>query len=313
MAEIKKVLITGATGYIGRQLLSRLSQTGIKVSGLTRDKRSAGQMSVDFPAVDFRIGDALDYDSMFKATRGVDIIYYLLHALESAPRHGADEAAEKDRLMAQNTVRAAKTNGAQRIIYLGGMYNPAEKLSLHLQSRREVEEIITRSKIPFTVFRASVIIGPGAAAFELLRAAIEKMPIIPLPSWRKTLIQPIASGDALTYLAKAQQKPETLNRCFDIGGPEIVSYAKLIKDYSRTKGLKRIFCPVPGQWRTLTAAVLQRIAPVNPNITFWLVESLLNNMTANPADTKELKTIYGFSPKPIFNQMLPNSQQPHNE
>ncbi len=282
------ILLTGSTGFIGSRVLQALSEKSLEVRCLVRKPAVREK-----PNITYMTGDVLDYDSLVRATEGIDTVYYFIHMMGNQPRGEQKRFDILDRLAINNMVRACRQNCVKRIIHLTGMRNPHEKLSHHLESRKEVEEIIRNSGINYTIFRASVIIGRGGAAFEILNAAVRKFSIIPVFNWEKTQVQPIYIDDVVKYLAGCLEKEETLNRCFDIGCPQILTYKELMQQYAEELGLKRRFISIPGSWNRLSAAVLGKLAPVNPNVVYWLVESLQNNMVCEPND---LKKIFGFEP-----------------
>jgi uncharacterized protein YbjT (DUF2867 family) len=287
------ILLTGATGFIGERVLQKLSENNLPVRCLVRKPVNFGKQGVSHI-----IGDVLDYDSLARATEGIDTVYYFIHMM------GKQDEQERfdvlDRRAITNMVKACKVNGVKRIIHLTGMSNPEEKLSHHLASRKEVEEIIKNSGIDYTIFRASVIIGREGAAFELLDTAVRKFPVIPVMDWQNTRVQPVYIVDVIRYLVECLDKQETINKCYDIGCCDVFTYKELMQEYAKELGLKRIFVPVPGSWRRLSAYVLGKIAPVDSNVAYWLIESLYNNMLAEPND---LDRIFGFEPL-SFNESI---------
>ncbi len=282
------ILLTGATGFIGERVLSALAQKNLEVRCLVRRP-----LRSENPNISYVLGDVLDYDSLVRATEGVDTVYYFIHMMGSQPRGAQKRFDILDRLAITNMVNACRTNGVRRIIHLTGIRAQREKLSTHLESRREVEEIIKNSGIGYTVFRASVIIGRGGAAFEILDAAVRKFPIIPVFNWENTKAQPIYIGDVIRYLVECLDKKETLSKCYDIGCSQVFTYRELMRQYAKELRLRRFFISIPGSWNWLSSVMLARFAPVNPNVIYWLIESLHNNMVCEPND---LKTIFGFEP-----------------
>jgi uncharacterized protein YbjT (DUF2867 family) len=280
------ILLTGATGFIGGHVLRALSEKNIPVRCLVRKPIESGN-----PSITYVIGDVLDYDSLVKATKGVDTVYYFIHMM--GKQREQEKFAVLDRVAITNMVRACKVNGVTWIIHLTGMSNPKEKLSAHLASRKEVEEIIKNSGINYTIFRASMIIGRGGAAFEILDTVVRLFLVIPALNWSNTKVQPIYIGDVVRYLVECLDKKETINRCFDIGGPEVFTYKELMKQYSLELGIIPIFIWIPGIWHWTSSYILGMLAPVNSDVVYWLIESLMNNMVAEPND---LKQIFGFEP-----------------
>ncbi len=280
------ILLTGATGFIGGHVLKVLSGKNLQIRCLSRKPAQS-----ENPNINYVTGDVLDYESLIGVTESVDTVYYFIHMM------GKQKEQEKfdvlDRIAVTNMVRACKVNGVKRIIHLTGMSNLQEKLSHHLASRKEVGDIIRNSGINYTIFRASVIMGRGGGAFEILDTAVRKFLIIPVFNWEKTKVQPIYIGDVIRYLVECLDKKETLNRCFDIGCSEVLTYRELMQQYAKELGLKRVFIQIPGSWHRVSSLVLGKIAPVSPDVVHWLMESLQNTMVCEPND---LKGIFGFEP-----------------
>ncbi len=280
------ILLTGATGFIGGLVLDALSKKNLQIRCLVRKTVESTN-----PNISYVTGDVLDPESLVKATQGVDTVYYFIHMM------GKQKEQEKfdilDRKAIANMVSACKISGVKRIIHLTGMSDPREKLSHHLASRKEVEEIIRSSGIDCTIFRASVIIGRGGAAFEILDTVVKNFPIIPVFGWANTRVQPIFIRDVIRYLVECLDKKETLNKCYDIGCPQVFSYEDLMREYARELGYKRIFIHVPGSWHWISSLVLGKMASVNANVVYWLIESLQNNMVC---EVNDLKEIFGFEP-----------------
>lgn len=280
------ILLTGATGFIGGLVLDAMSKKNVQIRCLVRKP-----VRSDNPNISYMTGDVLDPDSLVKSTQGVDTVYYFIHMM------GEQKQQEKfdvlDRRAITNMVRACKINGVIRIIHLTGMSDPHEKLSHHLASRKEVEEIIRSSGIGYTIFRASVIIGRGGAAFEILDTAVRRFPIIPVFNWANSRVQPIFIGDVLRYLVECLDKKDTLNKCYDIGSSQVFTYEELMREYAREIGFKRIFIHVPGSWHWISSLVLGKMSSVNANVVYWLIESLRNNMVC---EANDLKKIFGFEP-----------------
>jgi len=282
------ILLTGATGFIGNRVLQALSNKNLPVRCLVRKPASSQN-----PNITYVTGDVLDYDSLFHATAGVDTVYYFIHMMGNQPAGEQKKFDELDRLAINNMVRACRQNGVKRIIHLTGIRNPREKLSHHLESRKEVEEIIRNSGIDHTIFRASIIIGRGGAAFDILDTAVRKFALIPIFEWENTRVQPIFIDDVIRYLVECLDRKETINKCYDIGCSQVLTYKELIQQYAKELGLKRMFISIPGSWHWLSAMVLGKLSPVNPNVVYWLIESLHNNMICEPND---LNKIFGFEP-----------------
>ena len=276
------VLVTGATGYIGGRLVPDLLDAGFAVRVLARhpeklrDRPWAAQ-------VDVARGDVSDPSAVAAALHGVEVAYYLVHALAT----GSSFAAE-DRAMATAFAAAARAADVQRIVYLGGLVPPTARvdhLSDHLRSRLEVGQILRRSGVPTAELRAAVIIGSGSASFEMLRYLTERLPAMTTPRWVKTRIQPIAVRDVLRYLVAVADLPADVNRTFDIGGPDVLTYADMMRRYAAVAGLRpRLIVPVPVLTPGLSSHWVGLVTPVPASIARPLVESLRHEVVCHEHD-----------------------------
>jgi len=273
------VLVTGATGYIGGRLVPELLAADFRVRVLTRRPRNLADRDW-FDQVETVRGDAADRGTLTEALRGVDIAYYLIHSL------GTGAGFESlDRQHAQNFASAAAACGVGRIVYLGGLYPEAEALSPHLESRKEVGEILLASGVPTTVLRAAVIIGSGSASFEMLRYLTERLPVMVTPRWVDTRIQPISVRDVLRYLVGSASMPPEASRGFDIGGPEVLTYRQMMAAYAGIAGLKpRRIAALPLLTPSLSSHWVGLVTPVPGSIARPLVESLINEVVCKEHD-----------------------------
>ena len=265
------VLLTGVTGYIGSRLLKRLEEAPHRVRCLVR--RPDALSSVEASDVEVAEGDLLRPVTLPAAMRGVTTAYYLVHSMAS----GGDFALE-DRKAATNFAEAALAAGVRRVVYLGGLGN-GRQLSGHLESRREVGEILRNSGVPTIEFRASVVIGSGSLSFEMIRALVDRLPVMLTPKWVRTQCQPIAVDDVLDYLVAAldmASKVTDRGQVFEIGGPDRASYRDLMTEYARQRGLKRMLISVPFLSPRLSSLWLGLFTPVFARIGRKLVESLRN-------------------------------------
>src|SRR5512142_833663 len=219
-----RVLLTGATGYIGGRLLRRFEEGGRPVRCLVRQPARLGAIG---PATEVLQGDCLDEASLDRGLAGVHVAYYLVHSMA----RGSDFAAV-DRRAAANFGRAAARAGVRRIIYLGGLTDDIGSPSAHLRSRAETGEVLRASGVPVIEFRASVVIGAGRLSFEMIQALVERLPAMVCPRWVATLTQPIAIDDVLAYLVAALDLQEGGSGMFEIGGPEVVSYGDMMREYA---------------------------------------------------------------------------------
>ncbi len=287
MSSGEYCLVTGATGYIGGRLVPELLAAGYRVRCMARDP---GKLR-DRPwadAVDLVRADALDAAAVRAALDGVDVAYYLIHQMGSA-----GEFEQRDRQAARIFAAAAAAAGVRRIVYLGGL-TPAsgDALSAHLRSRDEVGAILLDSGVPTAVLQAAVIIGSGSASFEMLRYLTERLPVMITPRWVRTRIQPIAVGDVLRYLTGCAALPADVSRRFDIGGPDVLSYAEMMRRYARVAGLRRRIIPVPLLTPRLSSLWVGLVTPVPAGLARPLVESLRNEVVCAEHD------IAGYIPDP---------------
>ncbi|MFG3510505.1 SDR family oxidoreductase [Streptomyces sp. NPDC047821] len=275
-------LVTGATGYIGGRLVPELLDAGHRVRCLARTPaKLRDQPWAD--RVEVVPGDVTDEESVRAAMRGVDVAYYLVHALTT----GRD-FEETDRAAARIFGRSAREHGVRRIVYLGGLTPPGvpeNRLSPHLRSRAEVGRILLDSGVPTTVLRAAVVLGSGSASFEMLRYLTERLPVMITPSWVRTRIQPIAVRDVLRYLVGSAGMPPEVNRAFDIGGPDVLTYRDLMRRYAAVSGLpRRLILPVPVLTPNLSSLWVGLVTPVPPAIARPLAESLRHEVVCREHD-----------------------------
>ncbi|MFI5759011.1 SDR family oxidoreductase [Streptomyces sp. NPDC051569] len=277
-----RCLVTGATGYIGGRLVPELLDAGHTVRCLARNPDKLR----DYPWVggtEVVRGDVTDAESLGAAMEGIDVAYYLVHALGT----GRDFAAT-DRRAARTFAERAKAAGIRRVVYLGGL-TPAgvaeRELSPHLRSRAEVGRILLDSGVPTVMLRAAVIIGSGSASFEMLRYLTERLPVMVTPSWVRTSIQPIAVRDVLRYLVGCARLPDDVNRSFDIGGPEVLTYRDMMQRYAAVAGLpRRVILPVPVLTPTLSSHWIGLVTPVPRSIARPLAESLRHEVICHEHD-----------------------------
>jgi uncharacterized protein YbjT (DUF2867 family) len=262
-----RILITGATGYVGGELLKALLAAGYPVRCLAR--RPEALRSKGLSGVEVVAGDVLDAASVRSAMAGVDTAYYLVHSMGST-----QSFEEQDRTAAQNFAAAAREAGVRRIIYLGGLGHGSEQLSEHLRSRHEVGEVLRSVGVPVVEFRASVVIGSGSLSFEMIRALVERLPIMIAPRWVSVAAQPIAIADLLSYLLAALDLPLDGNRIFEIGGSDRVSYGGLMKEYARQRGLKRLVISVPFLTPRLSSLWLGLVTPLYVRVGRKLIDSI---------------------------------------
>lgn len=285
-AEPSTVFVTGATGYIGGRLAPRLVERGYRVRCLARSAAKlrarpwAGHKHVEIVE-----GDAADEDRLSTAMRGCLAAYYLVHSMDAA----GPEYRRRDLTLAEAFGRAAMRAGVPRIIYLGGLGETGDGLSEHLSSRREVEIALGRGGVPVTVLRAAMIIGSGSASFEILRYLVERLPIMITPRWVSTESQPIAVRDVLYYLIAALETPATTGKTLDIGGPDVCSYAKVMREMASALRLpRRVVIPVPVLTPRLSSLWIHLVTPLHATIARPLAEGLKNRVVCRSDEALRL-------------------------
>ncbi len=287
-SEKPEILLTGATGFIGKRLLYRLDEKGYRVRCLVR---SSERFSLPVPLnhePEIVSGDLLEPESLKHAMEGISTAYYLVHSM-GGKSHGKHlEFEERDRKAARNFITCADNAGLRRIIYLGGLGDASDHLSHHLASRQEVGRILSSGRCETTTLRAAVIIGAGGAGFEIIRYLVERLPVMLCPRWVYTMSQPIAVENVLDYLSGCLEYPETAGQTFDIGGPEILGYADMMRIYAKTRGLKRTIAGIPFFSTTLSSYWVNLITPVPAGIVFALAEGLKNQAICRENRIREI-------------------------
>jgi uncharacterized protein YbjT (DUF2867 family) len=261
------ILLTGATGYVGGRLLKALQAAGYPVRCLARHPEFLA-LRVS-PETEIVKGDCLDAASLPATCAGVHTAYYLVHSMGST-----GDFTEQDRVAAANFGAAAHAAGVQRIIYLGGLGDAEGRLSTHLRSRHETGAALRASGVPLTELRASIILGSGSLSFELIRALVERLPVMVCPRWVRTPAQPIAIEDVLAYLLAAIELPRGQDGIFEIGGTDRISYAGIMNEYARQRGLRRLMIPVPFLTPWLSSLWLGLTTPVYARVGRKLIESV---------------------------------------
>jgi len=280
------ILLAGATGYIGGRLLSLLEQRGVRLRCLAR--RPEYLRSKVAETTELVEANVLDPQSLPAAFAEVDTAYYLVHSMGSA-----EGFEREDRLAAMNFAVAARNAGVRRIIYLGALGNANQGLSKHLRSRQETGELLRESSVQVIEFRASIIIGSGSISFELIRALVERLPVMICPKWVATPAQPIAIEDVLDYLVAALDLNDRESRIFEIGGPDRICYGDIMREYARQRGLRRAMIPVPVLTPYLSSLWLGLVTPVYARIGRKLVEGL-----RNPTVVEDASALRAFAVRP---------------
>lgn len=284
-----KVLLTGATGYIGKRLLPVLIEQGHEVVCCVRDKKRFPSDGIyKHPNVSVFEVDFLKDISFSDSVKDIDAAYYLIHSMSS----NVKDFGSLEETSANNFIKLVKQTSVKQIIYLGGITNE-EKLSKHLASRKRVEEILAASGIPLTSIKAGIIVGSGSASFEIIRDLVEKLPVMITPKWLNTKHQPIAIRNVLEYLTGVLLKPETFNKSYDVGGPDILSYKEMLLLLAEVRGLKRFIYTVPIMTPRLSSYWLYFVT----STSYMLAINLVNSMKVEVvAKDNELEKMLGIKP-----------------
>lgn len=283
-----RVLVTGATGYIGNQLLHRLNHSHYQLRCLARNPDRIDKVKLN--KVEVYRGDLLSLKSIRDVFQGVDVAFYLAHSLDS--KHDFERLEYE---AAQNFAQAAVDHGIHRIIYLGALGSDDEStLSPHLKSRKRVGNILRNSGIQVIEIQASIILGSGSLSYEMIKALSERLPAMIMPKWVSVKAQPIGIIDVLEYLTQAIDLRVKGSAIFEIGGPDQVSYKDLIQEYSRQRSLKRLLIPVPVLTPWLSSLWLSLVTPLYARVGRKLILSIKNPTLVK--NDKALKVFNSIKP-----------------
>jgi uncharacterized protein YbjT (DUF2867 family) len=267
-----RILVSGATGYVGGRLIKRLLEKGFTVRVLARDRRRLQGRSW-LESVEVVEGDVLVPETIPAAMQSIDVAFYLIHSMSN---HG--DFLNRDIQAAENFSRTARQAGVQRIIYLGGLGEASNELSEHLRSRQLTGEALRNAGVPVTEFRAAVIVGSGSISFEMIRYLTERVPVMVCPRWVYTRIQPIGIDDVLEYLVQTLFIPESAGRIIEIGGADVLTYGEMMLGYAKARGLKRYLLPVPILTPRLSSYWVHLVTPIPASIAKPLIEGLRNEV-----------------------------------
>ena len=274
------ILVTGATGFIGKKLTERLAKTGYKVTAMSR---SLHQNSDN---VKFVAADALELDTLSNAFKGVETAFYLLHSMEGSKKEW-EQFADREKVQAQNFLKAAENAGVKRIIYLGGLVNESLELSKHMRSRHEVGKILASGNIPVTELRASVIVGAEGGSYAMLRYLVERLPLMVCPRWVKSTTQPIAVENVVDYLVGAMKNPSTSGKIFEIGGPDKMTYEQMMRLYSSIINRNLNIIQIPFLTPRLSSYWIDLVTPVKASLARPLVDSLVHDSYVKDKSVEE--------------------------
>ncbi|MBK6601263.1 MAG: DUF2867 domain-containing protein [Betaproteobacteria bacterium] len=277
---MNRALVFGASGYVGTHLVPALAARGATVRAAAR-RRSVLEAR-DWPGIELVQADALAPDTLGPALAGVDVAYYLVHSMAA----GRD-FPRLDREAAENFRAAAERAGVRRIVYLGGL-QPAGDASTHLASRGETGGILRQGTVPVTEVRAGVIIGPGSAAFEVIRDLVFHLPAMVTPRWVHSRSQPIALDDVLDYLLRLPEIPQAEGAIYDVGGPEVLTYAQMMREFGDLVGRRPVIVPVPVLTPRLSSYWLNLVTAVPTNVARALIDGLEHDVLADDAAIRAL-------------------------
>ena len=278
-----KVLVAGASGFVGRRLCTALDRAGHEVAAMTRNParyRGAGT-----PVR----GDVEDPATLEPAMAGCQAAYYLVHSLQDA------DFEDKDAAGATAFGEAAASAGLQRIIYLGGLGDDADKLSAHLRSRRQVETLLGIGGVPVTVIRAGIIVGHGGVSWELTRQLVEHLPVMVTPRWVSTRTQPIAVDDVVRYLVGVLDPPEASGRVYEVGGPDVLRYSSMLQRVADIEDRSLILLPVPLLTPSVSALWLALVTDIDPGTGRNLIDSMTNEVIVRDESIRDLVPIQPMS------------------
>ncbi len=280
--DMGKILVTGASGYIGGRLVPELLARGYSLRVMVR--AASPIYKEHWPEAEIVVADALNMESLRAALEGVDTAYYLIHSLLLGPK----EFASADVQAARNFRIAAQEKKVKRIIYLGGLGDTHTQLSTHLESRIQVAQELKRGKVPVTILRAAIIIGAGSASYEIIQNLVRKIPIMPVPRWAKTKCQPIGIGDVVKYLVGVLEIKEAAGKDFDIGGNDILSYRDMLRIRAELMNRKTFFIPCFISNIRFYSYSGSLVTPVPDSITRCLMEGLKNEVICQDNSIKEI-------------------------
>lgn len=289
-----RILVTGATGFIGSRLISTLTSRDHHVAALTRNAEG-----YDGDADTVYEGDVLEKGSFEHALTDVDAAYYLIHSMGNG-----DDFAEQDRQSAHNFRQAADDAGIERVVYLSGLGNEDDDLSKHLQSRREVEEILSEGDFELTILRAAIIIGEENESFTIVAQLARRLPVMVTPRWVRNDCQPIAIEDVIAYLVGVIEIPEAAGNTYEIGGASVITYEQFIKQTAEVEGHSTFIIPVPVLTPRLSTYWVELVTSVPNEIVRPLVSGLKNEVTAEDTAIRKLLPIELTAHETAIKQVL---------
>jgi uncharacterized protein YbjT (DUF2867 family) len=285
-----KILLTGANGYVGRRLLPELLSQGHEITCCVRDRNRLGLDAATLQNIAILEIDFLDPVQADQLPKDIDVAYYLIHSMSSS----TDNFDEKESLSAKHFNQYMGHIGVKQVVYLSGIVNN-KTLSKHLQSRKNVEDILSKGPFHLTVLKAGIIVGSGSASFEIIRDLCEKLPVMITPKWVLTRCQPIAIRDVIQYLMGVLLRKECYDSSFDIGGPDVLTYKEMMHQYARTRGFKNWIYTVPVMTPKLSSYWLYFVTSTSYKLAVNLVDSMKMEVICKD---QRLREILGIEPIP---------------
>lgn len=286
------ILVTGATGYIGKRIIPFLLKEGHTVVCVIRDRLRADKHYSDDKNVYFIEGDFLKPETLDNIPKSIDIAYYLIHSMANASK----DFKSLEKQCAVNFKNFIESTNTKQVIYLGGITNE-KKLSKHLSSRKQVEETLASDKYALTTFKAGIIVGSGSSSFEIIRDLVEKLPFMIAPKWLNTKTQPLAVRDVLTFLYKAAGNEKLYNKSYDVFGPEVITYKDMLLQFAEVRLLKRYILTVPIMTPKLSSYWLYFVTSTSYKLATSLVDSMGVQIIGNPSNINNLLNVNPLSYK----------------
>lgn len=278
-----KILLTGANGYIGMRLLPRLLELEHTVVCAVRDENRLSVDALTRSKIEVVEIDFLSTVEKGKVPKDIDVAYYLIHSMTSS----ISDFDEKEAISAKNFNAYLSETQVQQVIYLSGIVND-EKLSKHLSSRKNVEDILYQGSFDLTVIRAGIIVGSGSSSFEIIRDLCEKLPFMITPKWVLTKTQPIAIRDIINFLTGVLGDERTHNTSFDVGGPDVLTYKDMLKQYAKVRGFKNMILTVPVMTPKLSSYWLYFVTSTSYKLAINLVNSMKMEVVAKNNDLQQI-------------------------
>ena len=301
-----KILVTGATGYIGKRLIPILVNEGHDVICAVRDKMRADKSYLEEELITIVEADFLKPETLTNIPKDIDVAYYLIHSMSNV----SEDFKVLEAQCAENFKHYFETTQLKQVIYLSGITND-ENLSKHLASRKNVEDALASKKYALTTFKAGIIVGSGSSSFEIIRDLVEKLPVMIAPKWLNTKTQPIAVRDVLSFLNKAKGNEKLYNRSYDIFGPEVLTYKEMLMQFAKIRKLNRYILTVPIMTPKLSSYWLYFVTSTSYKLASTLVDSMGVEIIGKPSDINELLNVqpmtYKKAVKRAFKKIEQNS------